>query len=309
MIHSTACIDGAHLVETRELKDSLLDFTEYTAGRPLARGGQAEVIIYEHNKTHTQIVVKCYYVRPDRSLDNQSFLREIASLITFDHPCIVPLIGYDTPSHGIGARVAMPYIGPDSLSSVLDDTSAHPWLTCTMKAIIIVGIVIGMHFVHCGNIIHRDLTPQNILLDSVTHWPKIGDFGTSRFDTLDYTMTKNCGTPFYMAPEMFKPGPYTKTVDVFAFGMILFEIVTGQKPYGKDISPWQWMEHIGKGGRADIPDTVAPFMKIVIEACWRDNADSRPTFHAIFSYLRQNKFKIFPVVDSDKVEEYLQRMM
>jgi serine/threonine protein kinase len=85
----------------------------------------------------------------------------------------------------------------------------------------IVGLVLAMKYVHSKGVIHRDLKPGNLLIDNWFHL-RICDFGTAIW--ADHGTIKVIGTPCYMAPEDFSNAPPTKSVDVFAFGLILYEL-------------------------------------------------------------------------------------
>jgi serine/threonine protein kinase len=80
-----------------------------------------------------------------------------------------------------------------------------------------------MRYIHSKDIIHPDLKPANIFIDD-DHRIRIGDFGSSRLFKAGVTMT-NAGAPLYMAPEM-DGGHYDEKVDVYSFGLIMYEIVT-----------------------------------------------------------------------------------
>jgi serine/threonine protein kinase len=204
----------------------------------------------------------------------------------------------------------MPYIGPDSLESVLQSPESHPWLSFTSKTMIIVGIVIGMHFIHRGEIIHRDLKPANILLDPISHCPKIADFGLSRGENVNITMSHDVGTPLYRAPEIIIGTRYTNKVDIFSFGVLLFEIVTGRQPL-QDCggNEFQLSMKVTAGAREKIPDTVERFTAGLISRCWDGDPGQRPTFREIFSELQANRFKLFSAVDSQAVEQFLQSLL
>jgi serine/threonine protein kinase len=100
----------------------------------------------------------------------------------------------------------------------------------------IVGIILGMRYLHSQSIIHRDLKPENILLDRLSRI-RIGDFGLAREDSYFFSKP-GAGTPLYMAPEIILLGqPPTTKVDVFAFGLILYEILVGRAVFPKSLPP------------------------------------------------------------------------
>ena len=105
----------------------------------------------------------------------------------------------------------------------------------------IIELILGLEFLHKNNVIYRDLKPENILMDIDGHI-KISDFGLSKIleDPDDKTYTL-CGTPQYIAPEILKNKGYDKTVDWWALGCFLYEMLTGCLPFriprGNKINP------------------------------------------------------------------------
>ena len=130
----------------------------------------------------------------------------------------------------------------------------------------LLGIVDAMRYLHKHGILHRDLKPQNILIDS-NYYPRICDFGLSRCfsesltKSMQLSMTGKIGTPLYMAPELIDDnddddkedvGHYSSSIDVYAFAILAYEIVTGIEPFskgGKSASLKVFLKKISNGSR------------------------------------------------------------
>lgn len=92
-------------------------------------------------------------------------------------------------------------------------------------------ILLGLGFLHSKGLIYRDLKPENILVDGEGH-AKITDFGLVKENmNASSTTTTFCGTPEYIAPEMLQQQPYTKAVDWWSYGILIFEMLTGMPPF------------------------------------------------------------------------------
>jgi serine/threonine-protein kinase len=132
---------------------------------------------------------------------------------------------------------------------------ALPTLDNTAKAIIIVGIVIEMKFIHLPGVIHRDLKPANILLDEHGH-PKIADIGSSGVRNSRLTMTSGIGMPLCMAPEISETANCTAAVDVHSFPLIAHEVLVGEPVFPATATLPVLFPKVPSGGHQPFPESM-----------------------------------------------------
>lgn len=194
------------------------------------------------------------------------------------------------------------------LNSENQSCANHNW-TPTRKFICLLGITDAMRYLHMHGIIHRDLKPQNILIDR-NFTPRIYDFGFARVlsKSNEKTMSKGIGTPIYMAPELLEGRDnYTEAVDVFAFSMIAYELITGNLPYS-ELEPIESLAltlRIMNGYRPTFPQHVNEKMKNLISSCWSHNDNDRPSFDKIFSQLSRDFSFFNESIDNDEINDYI----
>lgn len=154
---------------------------------------------------------------PSNSEENkEEFLSEIRTLKTLRHPNIITMMGYRVSSQPL---IVFEHVKNGSLFNLIFIKKGK-----INKEGISRVLCQTMEFIHNSEICHRDLKPHNILLDSQGN-PKIIDFGLARkFSELHLQDRLYCGTPHYSAPEIFLKQKITPKIDVWAFGIILFEI-------------------------------------------------------------------------------------
>jgi len=145
----------------------------------------------------------------------------------------------------------------------------------------------AVHSLHCQQpkIIHRDLKAENLLLESDFRC-KLTDFGLSRaFDSRRPSQMTVCGTPCWVAPEVFRNEPYDEKVDVYSFGVLIWEILAAKKPYGdKDCADLPVL--VGsKGLRPGPLPHVPQELNELMAACWEEIPSRRPSFEKIRKWL------------------------
>jgi hypothetical protein len=310
LLDSKSEFDCRDIPPPHHISDSVLDLNEYhefpdSTQSLISRNSHGEVRLYQHDRTNEQIAMKTYWSESNGFDSQEQFLREIETLVRIQHPCVVRFIGYCLPVEKLGARIAMQYIGPHSLKTVLESSIVFEWWTSTTKTIVIIGIVVGMYLIHTAGIRHHDLKPSNILLDPVTHFPKITDFGSSQFEVPGPTITSPTGSPGYMAPELWTQQISTQKIDVFSFGIILYEIVIGQRAFNRRLNSYQLMNHICNGHRPPIPGNLPMFVQELMLLCWNHDPEKRPMFKDIFILLRDNQFQIFEDVNPNDISNFV----
>ncbi|CAM9161671.1 unnamed protein product [Ectocarpus sp. 6 AP-2014] len=149
---------------------------------------------------------------------------------------------------------------------------------------IVTDVVNGMLYLHELGVMHRDLKPDNILLDADDR-AVIADFGLSRFSHPTNDHTAETGTYRWMAPEVIRHEPYSQAADVYSFGVVLWQIVARKQPF-KGLTPLQAAFSVAREGlRPQIPPSAPLAVARLIRRCWHRSPDSRPSFSQIRSEL------------------------
>ncbi|KAL4637849.1 hypothetical protein ACB092_03G106600 [Castanea dentata] len=161
----------------------------------------------------------------------KEFMNEAKLLARVQHRNVVNLLGYCV--HGVEKILVYEYVAHESLDKLLFKSNRRVEIDWKKRSDIIAGIARGLLYLHEDShncIIHRDIKASNILLDD--KWaPKIADFGMARLFPEDQTHvnTRVAGTNGYMAPEYVMHGHLSVKADVFSFGVLVLELISGQR--------------------------------------------------------------------------------
>jgi tRNA A-37 threonylcarbamoyl transferase component Bud32/tetratricopeptide (TPR) repeat protein len=156
-------------------------------------------------------------------------IREAKAAGRLTHPNIITI--YDVVRDKELTYIVMQYVDGSSLQALIESGKTHS----PQEIIdILKPISDALDFAHRGGIVHRDIKPANILIDK-TGKPFLADFGVARIETSTLTQAgTTVGTLSYMSPEQVKGQTVDKRSDIFALGVILYELLTRQKPFGGD---------------------------------------------------------------------------
>ncbi|XP_072300321.1 mitogen-activated protein kinase kinase kinase 13 isoform X2 [Eucyclogobius newberryi] len=146
------------------------------------------------------------------------------------------------------------------------------------------GIASGMNYLHLHKIIHRDLKSPNVLVTQSDNI-KISDFGTSKELSDKSTKMSFAGTVAWMAPEVIRNEPVSEKVDIWSFGVVLWELLTGEMPY-KDVDSSAIIWGVGSNSlHLPVPSTCPDGFKILMKQTWQGKPRNRPSFRQILLHL------------------------
>jgi len=236
----------------------------YTIRRGVGQGGFGE-IFPATSDAGKEVALKL--IR--RNLDVE--LRGIRQCLNFRHPHLLDLYDIRQDGHG-DVWVVMEFIAGKSLEGVL---AARPGGLPIHEALAwIHGIGQGVAYLHDRGVVHRDLKPGNIFCDEGVG--KVGDYGLSKFISCNRRSghTESIGTVHYMAPEV-AGGRYGREIDVYALGVILYELLTGRVPFEGESVGEVLMKHLT--ARPDVSMLPEPYRAVVARALEKDPALRYPS--------------------------------
>ncbi|XVF40531.1 hypothetical protein PTKIN_Ptkin01aG0120900 [Pterospermum kingtungense] len=254
-------------------------------------------------KDGTEVAVKPLAAQSKQGVSE--FLTEINTISNVKHPNLVELIGCCV--QGTNRILAYEYVENKSLDKVLlDQRSTDIKLYWSKRSAICMGIARGLAFLHeelVPHIVHRDIKSSNILLDEDFN-PKIGDFGLAKLfpDNITHISTRIAGTTGYLAPEYALGGQLTKKADVYSFGVLVLEIISGRSSSKANhgggemfLLEWAWQLY-EEGQLIDLVDPelgefpeeeVLRYMKVAF-FCTQAAANRRPLMSQVIEMLARN---------------------
>ncbi|KGN40071.1 hypothetical protein N801_16630, partial [Knoellia aerolata DSM 18566] len=283
---STAPADG--------LVGEVLD-GRYRVIERLADGGMATVYLALDTRLDREVALKVMraHLAQDETFRSR-FHREARSAARLSHPGIVAV--YDQGEDDGHMFLAMEYVPGQTLREVLDAEGA---LTPRAALDIMLPVLEALAVAHRGGIIHRDVKPENVILreDGAV---KVADFGLARAVT-SQTVTSSSGmllgTVAYLSPEQVERGIADARSDVYAAGLVLFEMLTGSKAFEGDTAINVAYQHVYAGAprlRSRAPDAPGVLDELVATATSRD-PDGRPDDAGAFaSLVRTARLELTP---------------
>lgn len=285
-----------------EFSEFVVDIREFEKDKLIGKGGYSEVWHAINRKTGQKVALKQLLPSVTNKQARQ-FAREIRTMAYADHPFFLKCLGFSTRQP---LTLVMEYIPNGSLFRYLRSDRRREMLKGTQRTLIAMGVAHAMAYLHSLGIIHRDLKSMNILLDE-TFLPKLCDFGIARFLDSDQVMTVQVGTPHWMAPEILNGKKYGTEVDVYSFGMLLYELATNTIPWDKLDPPTLINLVCLKHARPIIPQETPENLKNLIKLCWSQHPHKRPTFAGIYHLFKTGQVE-FEGTDPKMVSKFGQML-
>ena len=200
----------------------------YRVLRRIGGGGMAHVYRAEHAQLERPLVIKVLHTHLARDEEMRvRFRREAEAACQLQHPNICPIVDYGEADDTV--YIVMPFLAGGSLADVLArDRSVAP----SPAAAVTAQVAVALDYAHRRGVVHRDVKPDNILFDEDGH-ALVTDFGiaTARFHGRLTNTGRAMGTPHYMSPEQAMGKMVDGRSDVYALGVMLYEMVLGIPPF------------------------------------------------------------------------------
>ena len=255
----------------------------YTLERELGGGGMSRVFLAQENSLDRQVVIKVIAAELTEGLSAERFTREVRLAAKLQQANIVPLLSAGTA--GGLPYYTMPYVRGESLRARM---AAGPPLSLTESVSILRDVARALAYAHGEGIVHRDIKPDNVLLSHGT--AVVTDFGIAKAISAartedggaSATLTHaggSIGTPAYMAPEQALGDVVDHRTDLYAWGVMAYELLTGAHPFAARTTPQQLIgAHLSEAPAAIIGKAAStpPALAAVIMGCLAKEPGQRP---------------------------------
>ena len=262
----------------------------YLVEAELGRGGMAVVYRALDLRLNRRVAIK---VLPPELAFNPSvrsrFMREAQMAAQLAHPNIVPIYAVDERDREGLVYFVMALVDGESLASRLRREGA---LRLEETRVIVADVADALDYAHRHGVVHRDIKPDNILLDRRTGRPQVTDFGIARAAAEESRLTvtgASVGTPAYMSPEQaMGDRDVDGRSDIYSLGIVAYQMLAGEAPFKAINTPAMLMKQVSeappplKARRHDVPDSLAAAVERALakrpDDRWQSAADMRDAF-------------------------------
>jgi serine/threonine-protein kinase len=262
-------------------------FGPYQILEPLGRGGMATVYKAYEPGLDRYVALK---ILPREFLHDEGFAerfrREAKVIARLEHPNIIPIHNFGIEEQSRTPWMAMRLISGGALAGIMKKSR----LGAERTTEILRGVAQALDYAHGKGVVHRDIKPQNILLDEAER-VYLADFGIAKMVEGSSGLTATgmiSGTPQYMAPEQAMAGTVDNRADIYALGIVAYEMLTGRVPFAADTPVAVLMKHVQEPIPIPSPrDVPEPLMRALLKALAKRPEDRWPTAVAFVKALAE----------------------
>ncbi len=245
----------------------------YRIVEKLGEGGMGQVFLAEDTKLNRKVALK--FMSDEYASDPDfiaRFEREARSAAALNHPNIVTI--HEVGQYENRPYISMSYVNGETLSDIIEQGE----LTVDRALEIALQINEGLGHAHGADIVHRDIKPDNIIIDRDGR-VHILDFGLAKLRgaSKQSGAHSTLGTIFYMSPEQARGGKIDHRSDIFSLGAVLYEMLTGQSPFKRDHSAAVLYSIANEDPKplAEFNKEVSPGLESVVMRALAKNPDER----------------------------------
>ncbi|CAI8607772.1 unnamed protein product [Vicia faba] len=257
---------------------------DYILGPRIGSGSFAVVWRSRHRNSGLEVAIKEIDQAQLSPKVRDNLIKEITILRTIHHPNIIRL--FEAIETNDRIYLVLEYCGGGDLAAYIH---RYGRVSESIAKHFMRQLAAGLQVLQEKNLIHRDLKPQNLLLETTSATPlmKIGDFGFARSLTPLQLADTLCGSPYYMAPEIIQSQKYDAKADLWSVGAILYQLVVGKPPFDGN-SQLQLFQNILASTELHFPPKILKELHLdCVDLCrslLRRNPDERLTFKAFFNH-------------------------
>jgi serine/threonine protein kinase len=229
----------------------------------------------------------------------------IDKLLDNVHPCVLPVREIVYAPGKSGPPFAIPFYGNGTVSDVLEKLAKGekvPWWNPTFVTKAIVGIALAMRFIHARREVHRDLRLVNLVVDSKKE-VRISDFGSGVYTELAPNVQVSAAK--YMAPELLQNAPHNEKVDVYSYGMVVYEMLAERRAFPNVSSIPDLLKEIDAGTLPPFTPSVNRPMQGLLRKCWSEDPNARPSFDQILEQYSALQFRVMEGFDESAVFQFI----
>mmetsp|Transcript_1898 Transcript_1898/g.3353 ORF Transcript_1898/g.3353 Transcript_1898/m.3353 type:complete len:304 (-) Transcript_1898:527-1438(-) len=271
----------AGLSEKFEKEGWLIPEKDVKFGKVLGRGasGVTYIGVWQDKK----VAIKAYSVAVLKN-DADAVKNEMELMSKLRHPNIVGFCGLCLSTDPLAAALITEFAPFGELGDALYQKNLFKKKGPSLKFDVSLGLAEGLKYLASNNVVHRDIKPANVLLGEDLR-AMLTDFGFSRLADSSGNMTGETGSYKYMAPEVTRHSRYSTKADVYSFAVLINEIMCEERPFESLLPIQAAVAVVKKGERPSQKKLKDENLKKLIQDCWQEAADRRPSWEEIIERL------------------------